>query len=220
MTQPNGSTTSVGITANASPADRLQAAIDALPASGVTLADVRGIIGQDALMLVTIFLTIVFLVPVSIPGVSTVFGSGILLIAVSRVLRRELWLPQRVQSRSLSTERLRQALRRGLLWLRRLERLSHPCRMPWATESAVARVVNDCALAFSALLLMAPFGLIPFSNTLPAIALLLLALGALQRDGACILAGHAAMLATLLYFGFLIHGGGLAVATAVKAVLR
>ena len=48
------------------PADKLEAAIEALPAGEVTLAQVRDIVGSDGLMLLAAFLTIVFLVPVSV----------------------------------------------------------------------------------------------------------------------------------------------------------
>lgn len=189
--------------------DRLEAAIQALPDDGVTLAEVREITGHDGLMLLTIFLTVVFLVPISIPGVSTVFGAGILLIALSRLFRRDLRLPGRIERKVVETHRLRNAMQRGLAWFRRLERVSRPQRMQWATAGGAARLINDCALVLGALLLMAPFGLIPFSNTLPAIALLFLATGSLQRDGACVVIGHAAIVATIAYFAALLGGGGL-----------
>jgi hypothetical protein len=58
---------------------------------------------------------------------------------------------------------------------------------------------------------MMPFGLIPFSNTFPAVALLFLAIGLLQRDGVSVLLGHISNVVTILYFTLLIGGGGLAV---------
>ena len=57
---------------------------------------------------------------------------------------------------------------------------------------------------------MLPFGLIPFSNTFPAVALLFLAIGLLQRDGVSVLLGHVSNIVTILYFSLLIGGGGLA----------
>ena len=202
-----------------SPADKLEAAIDALPPGSVTLAQVRDLVGSDGLMLLTAFLTIVFLVPVSVPGVSTVFGAGILLIGVSRLFRLELWLPKRIERRLVATERLRSALRRGLVWFRRLERVSRPQRISWAASDGAVRVVNDCALILGAALLMAPFGLIPFSNTFPAIALLFLAIGSLQRDGLFILIGHVANLVTIAYFALLIGGGGYALISFMQRLL-
>ena len=202
-----------------SPADKLEAAIDALPPGTVTLAQVRDLVGHDGLMLLTAFLTIVFLVPVSVPGVSTVFGAGILLIGVSRLFRLELWLPKRIERRLVATDRLRSALQRGLVWFRRLERVSRPQRISWAASDGAVRIVNDCALILGAALLMAPFGLIPFSNTFPAIALLFLAIGSLQRDGLFILIGHVSNLVTIAYFALLIGGGGYALISFMQRLL-
>jgi hypothetical protein len=202
-----------------SPADKLEAAIDALPPGTVTLGQVRDLVGADGLMLLTAFLTIVFLVPVSVPGVSTVFGAGILLIGFSRLFHLDLWLPRRIEQRLVATDRLRAALQRGLVWFRRLERVSRPQRLAWAASDGAVRVVNDCALILGAALLMAPFGLIPFSNTFPAIALLFLAIGSLQRDGLFILLGHVSNLVTIAYFALLIGGGGYALMTFMQRLL-
>ena len=58
-------------------------------------------------------------------------------------------------------------------------------------------------------LLMAPFGFVPFSNTIPALALLAYATGFIQRDGGAVLLGHLANIGTVAYFSVLIGGGGL-----------
>jgi hypothetical protein len=187
---------------------KIEAVMDQLPPEGVKLADIRDLFGQDGLMLLTAFLTLVFLVPVSIPGVSTVFGAAILMLGVTRLLGRGLWLPQSIENRVVSTEKIQLALRRGLVWFHRLERLSRPHRLPWLAADGIMGSLNSCALILGAVLLMAPFGLIPFSNTFPAVALLFLAIGFIQRDGLCILLGHCANLATIVYFAILLAGGG------------
>jgi hypothetical protein len=58
---------------------------------------------------------------------------------------------------------------------------------------------------------MAPFGFVPFSNTLPALALILLSVGMMQRDGGLVLLGYLAIAATVIYFGLLIAFGGLSI---------
>ena len=78
-------------------------------------------------------------------------------------------------------------------------------------DGRVVDVVNNLAFILAAILLMAPFGLVPFSNTLPALALLLYAIGFIQRDGVAVLLGHLANIGTIVYFSVLIGGGGLAV---------
>lgn len=67
--------------------------------------------------------------------------------------------------------------------------------------------VNGLMLITGALLLMAPFGLVPFSNTLPGLAILFLAIGVLQRDGRFVLLGYMTLVLTVLYFAFLLLGG-------------
>jgi hypothetical protein len=63
-------------------------------------------------------------------------------------------------------------------------------------------------LGFSGLLLTAPLPL-PFSNTLPAYGVLLLAMGSLERDGYAVLAGYVMVLLTLGYFATVGVLGGL-----------
>lgn len=180
-----------------------------LPPEGVRLADLRKMFGRDGAMLLTAFMTLIFLIPVSIPGVSTVFGGAILVLALGRILHRDVWLPKRLETRVVSTEKLRGALARGLVWFRRLERISRPGRLAsLASHHGLMNVINNLGLILGAILLMAPFGLIPFSNTLPAVALLFLAIGLMQRDGACIVVGHVMNVMTIAYFVFLIAGGG------------
>src|SRR5688572_25483954 len=195
-------------------ADRIGLAIADLPSGGVSLATIRDLIGHDGLMLLTAFLTIIFLVPVSIPGVSTVFGGAILLLSLSRLVNRPLWLPKKLQQREVSTEKLRGGMQRGLKWFRRLEHISRPRRMRSLTFGGFMGAINNIGLILGAVLLMMPFGLIPFSNTLPAIAILLLAIGLLQRDGVCILLGHLMNVASIVYFGILIGGGAVVIKKA------
>lgn len=188
--------------------EKIELIVKKLPPHEVTLDEIMDIIGVDSLMLVTIFLSLIFLVPVSIPGVSTVFGTGILLIGITHLLARKLWLPGFIAHRKLSTEKLREGFGRALVWIHRLERISRPHRLPRLTAGRAVTLVNNLSFILAALLLMAPFGFIPFSNTLPALALIFLALGMMDRDGGSILLGYLANLATLIYFGFLIAGGG------------
>jgi hypothetical protein len=180
-----------------------------LPPDHVTLGELLDLFGDEGLLLLCILLTLVFLIPVSIPGVSTVFGAAILLVGVSRLLSRQLWLPSRVRDRRLPSDRLRPGLTGGLRWVQRMERLSRPHRLPALVDGRTQDVVNNLAFILAALLLMAPFGFVPFSNTLPALALLAYAIGFIQRDGGAVLLGHLANIGTMVYFAVLIGGGGL-----------
>ncbi|NOU36782.1 MAG: exopolysaccharide biosynthesis protein [Kiritimatiellaceae bacterium] len=199
--------------------EKLQVIIGNLPSGGVTLAEIRDLVGQDGLLLLTAFLTLIFMVPVSIPGVSTVFGAAILLIGVCRLLGRNLWIPKRIAQRVLPSDKLRAGLNQGSVWVHRLERISRPHRLKWLTSAGVTDTINNCSLIAGAVLLMAPFGLIPFSNTLPALALLFFAIGLLQRDGLCILLGHLSNIVTVIYFVILVVGGSAAIRELFRHII-
>lgn len=196
--------------------ERLSEIVEKLPPEGVTLRHLLDLVGQDGLMLLTALLSLVFLIPVSIPGVSTVFGMAILLISVSRLFGQNLWMPEMFQNKVISTEKLLPVLKKAFVWLQRLERVSEPRRLQWLASGGLVGLFNSFSLILGAVLLMAPFGLIPFSNTFPAVALLCLAVGIVQRDGVCILLGYIANLATLIYFSVLIGGSGLALREALN----
>jgi len=189
---------------------KIRALIRSLPRTGITLSELIHRVGNDGLLILAALLTLVFLIPISIPGVSTVFGAAILLIGLARLFGRELWIPARLKHKTIATKRLRPVLRKALPLLHRIERVSRPNRIEWLVAGGPVRRMNDAALILGAVLLMMPFGLIPFSNTFPAVALLFLAIGLLQRDGVCVLLGYVSNVATIAYFGVLIGGGGLA----------
>jgi hypothetical protein len=135
--------------------------------------------------------------------------AAILLVGISRLLGRQLWMPAKVRDRRLPSDRLRPGLAGGLRWVQRLEKLSRPHRLRMLVDGRVQGIVNNLAFILAALLLMLPFGLVPFSNTLPALALLAYAIGFIQRDGVAVLLGHVANVGTIVYFSVLIGGGGL-----------
>lgn len=189
---------------------RLRALVRSMPRTGITLSELIRSVGNDGLLILVALLTLVFLIPISIPGVSTVFGAAILLISVSRLFGRALWIPSKLEHRVIGTRKLRPLLRKALSWLKKLERVSRPNRIGWLVTGGVVAFFNNAALILGAVLLMMPFGLIPFSNTFPAVAILFLAIGLLQRDGVCILLGHISNVVTIVYFSVLIGGGGLA----------
>jgi hypothetical protein len=181
----------------------LLAVSSSLPAGTVSLRHLLEAIGEQGMLLLCALLTLPFMIPVSIPGVSTVFGLAILSIGVGVTINRVPWLPGRILDRPLATESLKQAFEKSLGIVRRVEKLVQP-RLLWITGTSALRFTHGLALIFGALLLMLPFGLVPFSNTLPALAILLLALGMLERDGLFIAGGYAMIVGTVVYFSSLI----------------
>lgn len=186
--------------------EKLEIIVHEIPEGVITIAHILDIFENEGLLL-SIFLSLIFLIPVSIPGVSTAFGTVMLLIGVARLFHRHLWLPRSVARRTIAADRLIVGLAKALPWLHRLEKVSRPHRLPWLTENALS-TIHQLAYIFASLLLIAPFGFVPFSNTLPALSLILFAIGELEKDGVCILLGHLFNISTVIYFALLMTGIG------------
>ncbi|MCR5859103.1 exopolysaccharide biosynthesis protein [Mesorhizobium sp. J428] len=180
----------------------LTRAIDSIEGSTITLRKLLALVGEHGLLFLCALLTIPFLIPVSIPGVSTVFGAAIILVSIGITTNRMPWLPDRIMDKEMDAVKLSGILRRGAEVVAKVETYIRP-RAQGITGSGIASRINGLALIFAGVLLMAPLGLVPFSNTLPAFAILLLAVGMSQRDGLVVLAGYAMIVATLIYFGVL-----------------
>jgi hypothetical protein len=190
-----------------------------LPDHGVTLSMVLELLGKESFLILSAFLTLPFLAPVSIPGVSTVFGAIILLIGISLVLGRPPWLPERFMTHVFPTDKLRTCLSHGLIWVQRLEKISHR-RISTLCHGHLMSRVNGLAVVLSSLLLMVPLAFIPFSNTFPALAILLLSIGMLQHDGVFILFGYFFLVITSIYFTMIALMGATAVNMAISFVLK
>jgi hypothetical protein len=177
----------------------------ALSGETISLRQLLDLIGEEGMLLVCAVLTLPFLIPVSIPGVSTVFGLAIVLFAVGITINRVPWLPRQILDRQLPAPALRQTFEKASGVVTRIEGVVRP-RLGVVAGTPGARIVHGCGLLLGGLLLMVPFGFVPFSNTLPAIAILLLALGLLERDGWLLIGGHLMNVATIVYFSTLVAG--------------
>lgn len=184
---------------DASLAFTLRRTVAALQNDTVTLRELLELVGEQGLLLFCIMLTLPFLFPVSIPGISTVFGLVIILIGIGVTLNKVPWLPQQLMSRMFEREKLITTLERGAKAIDRLERWVKP-RFSLMTTGTFINKVNGAALTLCGILLLFPLSFVPFSNTLPAIGILFLALGTLELDGYLIIAGYISLFLTLIYF--------------------
>jgi hypothetical protein len=152
-----------------------------------------------------ILLSLPFLSPVPLPFLSTALGSIMALIGVRIAFGQKPWLPQRVLQHKIEGRTLTRLLHAGSRILRWLEILLRP-RLSFLHTAWIFQRLTGVLIAVSGVLLLLPLP-IPLSNVLPAATVLLLAAGALERDGAFFLAGCLAFAVNLLFFGALAVGG-------------
>ena len=167
----------------------------------VTLREVIRTLRGRAYTLLLILLTLPFITPLPLPGLSTPFGLAIAFIALRLTLGQRPWLPMKLQRKTLPAgffEKVFTVAARGIGFL---EKFLRP-RLAALSGSGRLLQLHALVIFLAALVLLLPLP-IPFTNTFPAWVILLLAGGLLERDGVFILAGYAVFALGVLYFIFL-----------------
>ncbi|MBI5802046.1 MAG: exopolysaccharide biosynthesis protein [Verrucomicrobia bacterium] len=155
--------------------------------------------GGRGLFLVVMLLCLPFITPIPLPGVSTVLGLVIGVLAVRLALGLPPRLPKSLGERSLEGGFTQKVLSASVKILRVIEKLARPRRSTWLAWPAV-RFVNAALVALMAFLLMLPFPPFPpFTNSLPAYSILLLAASMMEEDGVLIWAGYLVSAGTIAY---------------------
>ena len=151
---------------------------------GLTLREIRDHLDERAFGLLILILTIPCLVP-ALYGVPQVLGIPILLLAGQILLgREEPWLPEGVLRRRVPKawlDRMADFATERMGWF---ERLSRP-RLHWLAVGPGER------LAALFMILATITIVLPMTNTVPSVALALLSVGLIQRDGAFVALGSA-----------------------------
>ena len=145
------------------------------------------------------FILLLFALPnclpiVSIPGVSTIAGIPLALVALQVMFgANKVYLPRWVDNKSFSSDTCKSFIYRVVPWLKRLERLMKPRWLVLTSPSFERAIGLICFLL--ALLLIMP---IPLGNVLPGLCILMMAFGLMERDGVFVAVGFFLTLISLV----------------------
>jgi len=167
----------------------------------VTLREVIYVLGARAYMLLVLLLSLPFITPIPLPGLSTPFGLAIALIALRLSLGQRPWLSMKLQRKELPAGFISRVFALAERVLRFFEKFLRP-RLTFLTDTPRLAQLHAVLMLVAALVLLLPLP-IPFTNSFPAWTIMLLAAGLLERDGVFILAGYVVFAAGVLYFVFL-----------------
>lgn len=118
------------------------------------------------------------------PGTSGLLGMPLVYLSAQMMLGHRPWLPKFIADRSLTRSDFATIVTKFTPWLEKAERLLAP-RLYALTSTAAIRTVGAFCLILSVVLILP----IPLGNMLPALAICVLALGVMARDGVWIVAG-------------------------------
>lgn len=165
-------------------------------ASRVSVDDVVSAVGRRSFGPLLLVAGLITLAPIigDIPGMPTLMAILVLLVSVQLLAGREaFWLPGFLLKRSFSRQKFNkglQLMKKPARWVDGLLRV----RLPWLTGYIGIRVTALVCLMIA--LAMPPMEFIPFSANGAGLALVLLGLGLVARDGLVLLLGLALFGAT------------------------
>lgn len=128
------------------------------------------------------------------PGLAGVLGLPLMFLSAQMMLGMRPWLPQVIARRSMPRETFAAMVTRITPWLTRAERLLK-ARLKALAWPVSQRVIGGICLILSVALALP----IPFANLAPALAICLIGLGVLERDGLWIILGVLAATGALIY---------------------
>jgi len=150
----------------------------------LTIEEIVLAFGERAFGAVMLFVALLNLLPLP-PGGTTVTGAPLLILSAQLMLGREtLWLPRWMCRAAVSRSNFRKGLKKALPWLQRAERLTRP-RLLWAITGPAERLIGLACFLLSCVLVLPIF----LGNVAPAVAITVMSLALVQRDGAVALAG-------------------------------
>lgn len=174
----------------------------------LTLGELETILQGRGFALFILFLSLPFLFPISIPGLSVPFGVVIMILGLRIAMGRKPALPKFVLGHRINYKLLEKIVSFGLKLCTRLEKAVKP-RMHFLQRWP--GMINLIGLGIASggaqlLLPLPPF--IPFSNWVPAVSVVCLTAGMVERDGLLVLAGYITNLFAWAYFLFMFGVAG------------
>ena len=168
----------------------------------ISIGEILHILSRQGQVLVILFFTLPFCLPLQIPGLSTPFGLMIAFIGLKLVFGSEAWLPKKLLAKTLAPATLRKITEKALWLLQKMQRWVRP-RLIGLCYHPAFRIVNGLLIIVLGLLLALPLPIF-FSNLLAAWPIFFMALGLLKDDGLLILISYTFSLFTFAFFIFII----------------
>ena len=160
---------------------------EALGDEVVTVGELTDRAAQHGFGLLMIVLSLPTLFPALPPGLAPFVGFLYVVLAAQMLIGLERpWLPAGVRRYRLSARAKQMLRQRGVPFLRRVEQFTRP-RQLWIPDVVLTRIVAIAVL----LLGIALFNPLPFFHLLPALTVMILGFGLINRDASFLVGGLA-----------------------------
>lgn len=175
---------------------------------GLTIGEALDAMGESGFGFVMLVLALPALIPVPGPF-GLVFGSALAIVALQFAVGiRSLWLPFFLRSRRLPASVFQLLERHARPLVRRTEQAIQPGRFKALTGRALPYCLGLPVFALAVAIALP----IPFGNLIPVIAICVMAIGLIEKDGLVVLLGMLLTVAALAVTAALLRGAASLVA--------
>ncbi len=183
--------------------DVLEDAVKQHQADLVSVGELMHALHERGFGLLLIIFVLPNCIPVPAPGPSSVTAIPLLFLAVQLVAGKESpWLPSWINKKKIRRSLLAKIVGKAAPRMKKIEKLLRQ-RMSFASSDTGERIIGILCIIFS-LCIALPF---PWTNFVPGLGILIMALGLLSRDGVTIIIGSlvgfvgVCITGSVLYFG-------------------
>jgi hypothetical protein len=180
-----------------------------------TIGDFCRLLGDRSIGLMLLIFALPNTLPIPVPGISTITSLPLLFFAAQLTLGHQtLWLPHWLRDRPISTQKMMLVVAKTLPYIERIEKVIRPRWHQCASKHA-ERWTGGVIVILAAMLALP----IPLGNLLPGLAIALLALAIVTKDGLLMLIGWVAAVIAAGFVLMLISGYAWLLWRAVMGIL-
>lgn len=184
----------------------------------LTIGELEDLLQGRGFALLILIFSVPFCSPITIPGLSVPFGIVITFLGLRIVFGRKPQLPAFILGKEVRYSILERIVTIGLTVCTRMEKIARP-RMSFLRRWPGAINLIGLGLASGGIQLLLPLPpLIPLSNTIPALSVVCLIVGLIERDGIFVLAGYFVNVAAWVYFALMFGALGKGVEQLIQHV--
>jgi hypothetical protein len=165
---------------------------------GITLNELMRRTEGRGIYIAMMLLCLPTLTPIPLPVINNLVGFAVGLMALQLAVGRPPRLPRFLGDHQMTPAHWQKILRASVRIVRWIEKFARPRKTEWLAWRA-ARMTHALFIAALALLLALPIAF-PFANSLPSLAIILIAVSQMEEDGYLIWAGYAATAGVVAYY--------------------
>ena len=179
--------------------------MDKIHLKTITLGEFTDILHERGFGILIFLFALPMALPLPVPpGINLLFSTPLLFLTFQQIYgAKQPWLPKSIRGRTLKKQALDKTIRQATPWLDRLGYFIRP-RLGFMTRGLASNLIGLFGFVFSACISIP----IPLTNTVPSMAVAIMAIGVLMRDGLAVIGGMIlgsvwlTILATLGISGF------------------